>query len=267
MSIPFEEPADLTDRNACAQSFAQVAAVLKERMQSKGRSACHARVPLLSFAELFERERPLSEGGCLREGQIVVCDTQPMAGVEHTLQVYRNIDRGIFYHYFLYFCDDTLDKICQALQVMSAVGAGCTGSGTDFLARVSTVKNQKHRVLEVLRNMCSNGSLRITLLADEPQPCFRVHNASNAALARYYARYFERGYVLWAEGRNAVSLWQTLPKWLTEDRMDRLFIPLRQNDPHVDKKDHFEHSLVRSLGRYFPGIEGEVRQVFLGGAS
>ena len=267
MSIPFEEPADLTDRNVCAQSFAQVAAVLKERMQHTGRSACHAHVPLLSFAELFERERPLSDGGCLREGQIVVCDTQPMAGVELTLQVYRNMNNGIFYHYFLYFSDDTLDKVFQALQVMSAIGAGCTGSATDFLARVSTVKNQKHRVLEVLRNMCSSGSLRLTLLTDEPQPCFRVHNASNTALARYYARYFEHGYVLWAEGRNAVALWQQLPKWLVEDRMDRLFIPLKQNDPQVDTKDYFERSLVRALGRYFPGIEGEVRQVFIGGAS
>jgi hypothetical protein len=267
MAIPFEEPADLSDRRACAQAFAPVAAVLKKMMQSKGRAPFHASVPLLSFAELFQRERPLLEGGDLREGQVIVCDTQPLAGVQYALQVYQNMKSGISYRYFLLFTDDSLDRVFQSLQVMSVAGAGGAGSATDFLARVGIIKKESARVLEVLRDMCSSGSLRGTFFAFDPQVCFRVHNANDQELARYYARYFECGYALWAAGPSAWSLSHILPLYLEEDKMDRILIRLKQGDAQVDKKNEFDRSLTRGLHRYFPGIEDEVRQLCVGGAA
>jgi hypothetical protein len=264
ISIPFEEPADLTDRFACGQAIAQVAAVLKDGVQREGRSAGHARVPLLSVRELFQRERPRSEGGDLREGALVVCDTQPMADVDLALQVRHNIDSGTSYHYFLYFADDTIDKVLLSLQVMLAAGAGA-GQGAGFSERVSKIKNEKDRVLDDLRSLCLGRGLRVTLLADEPQFCFRVHNASDPDQARLYARYYERGFVLWAERKPAVSLWRALPKYLAET--DRIFIPMKGFDLEGDKKSQFEHSLGRALSRYFPGIEGEVREICIEGES
>ena len=76
--ISFEEPADLTDPNACANAVASVARVLKEKIAKQGSSPYYVRVPNLSIAEVWQRERPSSEGGDLQQGEVVVCDTQPM---------------------------------------------------------------------------------------------------------------------------------------------------------------------------------------------
>ena len=266
ISIPFEEPADLTDRIACAKAIAPVAADLKGRVQSEGRSAFHERVPLLSVEELFQRERPQAEGGDLREGKVVVCDTQPMAGVEPALRVRHNIDSGTGYNVFLYLADDTIDKVCQFLQVMLMAGVGDSGKATDFTARVSTIKEKKDRVLVDLRSICRSRSLQMTLLMDEPQFSFRVHNASDPVLARLYARYGERGFLLWAEGPRAVALWRMLPKFLADDKTDRLFIPMKNFCLEGDKKELFESSFRRALSRYFPGIENEIWQICVGGA-
>ena len=46
ISIPFDEPADLSDRSACADKIAKVAAHLKDIVQREGPSPYHARVPL-----------------------------------------------------------------------------------------------------------------------------------------------------------------------------------------------------------------------------
>jgi hypothetical protein len=175
------------------------------------------------------------------------------------------MDSGTDYQHFLYFADDTIDKVCQSLQVMLAAGVGGAGDAPDFSARVNTLKKEKDRVLDDLRSMCRSRSLRITLLSDEPLTCFRVHNASNPALARFYARYYERGFVLWAEGQSAVSLWRGLPKFLDDNETDRLFIPLRHFELAGDNKSLFERRLDRAVSRYFPGIEAEVKRICMGG--
>jgi hypothetical protein len=264
ISIPFAEPADLADREACAKAITSVAPVLKDSVQREGKSVFHSRVPLLSVAELFRRERPHSDGGDLQEGEVVVCDIQPMMGVELAAQVGRNIDAGTSYHYFLYFCDDTIEKICQGLQVFLVTGVGGTDKATDFNVRLAIIKEQRDRVLEDLHSICATRRLRITLLEDEPQFNFRVHNASNSARAQVYLRYHERGFLQWTEGTSAVALWRQLPKWLADDEADRLFIPLKHFDLDGDNLKRFDRSLNRAIDRYFPGIESEVRRVCTG---
>src|SRR5208337_2448458 len=80
ISTPFDEPADLTDRSACAKAIAGAAANLKDIIQRMGPRPFHDRVPLLSVDEVFKRERPQSDGGDLVDGRVVVCDTQPWEG-------------------------------------------------------------------------------------------------------------------------------------------------------------------------------------------
>jgi predicted nucleotide-binding protein len=77
ISIPFEEPADLSNLSECAQKIRRVATQLKQVVQQGGPSAHHSRLPLLSVDELFRLERPRSDGGDLEDGQVVVLDTQP----------------------------------------------------------------------------------------------------------------------------------------------------------------------------------------------
>ena len=78
--IPFEEPADLSDPAACEKAVASVAAELKEKIAQQGNSPYYARVANLSIPEVWRRERHFSEGGDLQQGEVVVCDTQPMPG-------------------------------------------------------------------------------------------------------------------------------------------------------------------------------------------
>ena len=125
ISIRFKEPSNLQDRKACTDAIRQVAAELKNIIQRDGPSPHHATLPVLSVDEVFRRERPISEGGELAGGDVVVCDTQPWAEISLVATVRHNMDNGTSYQYFLYFSDDTVEKICQSLQIIS--WAGLTG--------------------------------------------------------------------------------------------------------------------------------------------
>lgn len=244
-----------------------VAGVLKDKVQREGKSASHARIPLLSIAELFDRERPYEEGGDLRQGQVIVCDVQPMVDTKLALRVHHNMDNGTAYHYFLYLTDDTIDRIGQSLQVILAAEFVDKSNIGSFSERLKAVRGEQSRVLDNLRSICSTRSLRFSLLTDEPLTRFRVHNASNEELARMFVRYQERGFLLWAEGRTAMAAWNALPRFLPDDETDRLFVPLRQFELKDHDKERFERGLDRTLRKYFPGMEGEVKQLILRGGS
>jgi hypothetical protein len=267
ISIPFEEPENLTDRSACAQAIAKVAAQLKDVVQRDGPSPYHARLPLLSVDEVFRLERPRSDGGDLVDGQVVVLDTQPWADVGRAEVVRHNMDNGTSYRYFLSFSDDTIKKICQALQIIVWAGIGGAAGASDFRSRVEVIRNKKDRVLDDLRGLCQNGLLRVSLLVDDPVVCFRVHNASNPALAKFYTKYYEKGFVRWTEGQSATVLWRTLPKFLEDDTADRLFVPMKFPAFGDAQRQQLETILGRGLNRYFPGMELEVKEIFLGGKS
>jgi hypothetical protein len=264
ISIRFKEPSNLQDRKACTDAILQAAAQLKNIIQEGGPLPYHATLPVLSADEVFRRERPISEGGELAGGNVVVCDTQPWAEISWAVTVRRNIDNGTSYQYFLHFSDDTVEKICQSLQVVSWAGLTNVIGEADYKSRVDTIRSHGDRVVSDMWDICRSGRLRISLVTDEQPLYFRVHNASNPTLARYYARYREEGFVLWTEGLGAVTLWRSLPTWLEEDREDRLFIPLRIPVFDDDKKRRLEKGLTRGLSRYFPGIEEKIKTIFLG---
>jgi hypothetical protein len=177
------------------------------------------------------------------------------------------MENGTSYHYFLHFSEDTVEKMCQALQVIVWAGIAGVEGAPDFRSRVDTIKNNKDRVLDDLRSLCRNGLLRIALLVDIPTVCYRVHNASNPALAKLYTKYHEEGFVQWTEGQSATGLWSMLPKYLEEDKADRLFLSLKHFAFGDEPRRRFETLLTRGLSRYFPGLEPEIKQVCLGGKS
>jgi hypothetical protein len=261
--IPFEEPADLTDLTACEKAVASVAAELKDRIAQQGNSPYYTRVPNLSFAEVWRRERHSSEGGDLQQGDVVVCETQPMPQESLAVQVRRNMDNAISYTYFLYFSVDTIEKICRSLQVILVAGVANAELASDFTSRMSVVKSQKDRVLDELRSICHYKRLQITLLFQEPSMSFRVHNASNRELAKLYARYRNQCFIPWSEGASAESIWRNLPIWLADNEHDRLFVSLKFENKE-EQQNLFDSSLDRAVCRYFPGIEAEVKRLLTG---
>jgi hypothetical protein len=50
------------------------------------------------------------------------------------------MDHGISYTYFLYFWVDTIEKICQSLQVLLVAGVAGAEQASDFTARMSGAK-------------------------------------------------------------------------------------------------------------------------------
>jgi predicted nucleotide-binding protein with TIR-like domain len=265
--LVFEEPADLTDPVACEKAVAGVAAELRDRIAQQGNSPYYVRVPNLSVAEVLRKERHCSEGGELQQGEVVVCDTQPMPQESLAVQVRRNMDNAICYTYFLYFSIDTIEKICRSLQVILVAGVAGAEPASDFSSRMSVVKSQKDRILEDLRNICHYKRLQVTLLFQEPSMSFRIHNASNRELARLYARYRDQCFIPWSEGPSAESVWRSLPAYLSDNGQDRLFVSLKVFEDNKEQRELFESSLDRAVGRYFPGIEAEVKRLLAGGPS
>jgi hypothetical protein len=177
------------------------------------------------------------------------------------VQVRRNMDNGISYTYFLYFSVDTIEKICRSLQVILVAGVADAKLASDFTSRMSVVKSQKDRVLDELRSICHYKRLQITLLFQEPPMSFRVHNASNWELAKLYARYRGQSFIPWSEGASAESVCRNLPTWLADDEQDRLFVSLKLFQDDQEKRNLFESSLDRAVGRYFPGSEAEIKRL------
>ena len=101
-------------------------------------------------------------------------------------------------------------------------------------------------------------------MIDDPATSFRVHNASNPNLAKFYANYRNKGFALWGDGVAATTLWSSLPAYVEEDTMDRLLLSLKMFPIVGENKLRLERALNHSLSRYFPGMVAEVQEIFVG---
>ncbi len=265
ISLPFIEPADLSDRQACAEAVRKVSGDIKNAVQRLKRAVVHTKLSLLSVDEVFQQERPHSQGGDLHEGSVViVCDLQPLGGPELAVQVSRNMDSGITYLYFLHFSDDTIERVCQALQIILVAAVDETVNASDFSARLNTVYTKKDLILAHLDMIYRNRSLRISLLPSPLQFYFRVHNATDADLARLYLKYRSSGFVLWSEAESALSIMRDLPRYVVDEERDRIFFSLKGVSFTDEEMRRFENALDRGLAKYFPGLQDDVKSICLG---
>jgi hypothetical protein len=264
ISLPFAEPADLTDREACAKAVRIVGATVKDTVQRLGRPAAQQRIPILSLEEVLRLERLQADGGDLREGQVVVCDLQPNTGADVAHQIGRNLRNGVSYLYFLYLGEDTIDKVLLGLQVLATDSREPSGQPADFNDRLEVIRQDGARVLDRLSSICQTRSLIISLIPTEPQFCFRVHNASDPLIAKLYLRFRDGGFMPWSEGAAAFAVWRSLPHWMPADDQDRLFVPPKQLALEGDALRRFEQSLEKGLNRYFPGLQDGVRRLCIG---
>jgi hypothetical protein len=221
-------------------------------------------MPLFSVRDLFARERPRSENGDLDEGSVMVCDIQPLAGAEFAARVGANIRSGINYLYFFHACDDTIEQVFRALQIIVVSGVAPEVDLNDVQARRAVVKEKTHLVVEALQDMCETKGLRIGFLYQEPNFCFRLHNAQDAKRARLYARYRDLGYVLWAKEEAAAALLRA-PADFLEDREDTtILVQLKAGGPQLSADADIMRSLADKVRKYFPGAEDAVMQICVG---
>lgn len=264
ISLPFAEPANLSDRQACADATRKVSGDIKDGIQRMGRISTHARLCLLSAEDVFRRERPVAEGGDLREGMVVICDVQPLGGAQLAAEVGRNLKNGISYVYFLHLNDDTIEKVFQALQIILVTGVDSTVTITDFSARLKAVREKREDILSLLGGIYSNHLLRISLLPTSFQFCFRVHNATDQELARLYLRYRASGFIPWAEGESAKSIMRDMQDFIVEEARNRLFFPLKGVLLSDENKQRLFNAMDRGIAKYFPEIKDQVKQMCLG---
>jgi hypothetical protein len=263
--LTFEEPVDLLDEAACSHAVNIVSSNIKDRAKLiESRRPELTRMLLLSFDDLYARERLFFEGGDLHEGQVVVCDIQTQTDLHTAIQAYRNITKGINYLYFLPFSEDTLKKLIQGLQILATSIADPNGETADFDERLKLIRKEQEKVLDGLRGICQTRSLVVSFLPTPPQFRFRLHNATDSTHARLYLRHRSHGYLLWEEGDGAVSLWESLPHYISIDHEERFFVPLINSQLEGAQKKQFLEGLDRALNKYFPGIQDAVRRLCLG---
>jgi hypothetical protein len=263
VSMRIEEPENLADKLACNKSIAPAAREIAERVRRVGLSQREYCVPTMSPHEVWQRERLRADGGDLEVGEIVVCDTQPTPDEKLIAQVRHNIDKGIRYTYFFSFGRDSIEKVCQALQVIMVPG-GSADSIPDFNQRADTIRSEKARILRDMKQICDLGLLRVVFMPSRPQFIFRVHNASSRARAAVYLRYDGDGntrFIPWARGSAAESLWRSIPVFVQDMPLGQLF--------HFLKPDGADISLLnsvleRALPLYFPGMVTPVKEMCVG---
>lgn len=264
MLFAIDESKDLTNRTLCTEAILDIGEQLKNVVGHVGRMPSRRIGPLLSVDEMFNRERPLSDGGDLTESQIIVCDVQPMSRADLGARVRRNIDQGLSYVYFLANDKSIIQKFIQSLQMVLVAGLSKTEESLGFRERLELVKAEKTRILGDLKRICETRSLLVTLLPEEPVFRFRLHNANDAERARLYMKYHGLGFILWAEGYEAAKVWDTLPSYWTAPEDDRIFVPLNNYTLEGREKQEFKDIVSKELSKYFPGIDKEVRNLCFG---
>lgn len=262
--VRFEEP-DLQNRAACKDAIAGVAVQLKGAMQKLGRSSYHVRIPVFSIDEVFAHERPFSENGDLTEDLVIVVEKQLNMTFERVEQLWHNMAVGNSYHFFFPFSDDNIEKLCQALQMIAWLSVRRPGEVPDYKTRLAAIENEKDRALNELRNLHSNRKIRFTPLVATPTFSLRLHNATDHDRARLYLiREESMQFVLWAQGRAAISMLGALPAYIEQDKNDRLLIQMKGRLFDAENKRKLEDSLSQALRRYFPGMESEVELILMG---
>jgi hypothetical protein len=219
-------------------------------------------LPLLSAQEVFSRERLHFEGGDLREGLVIIAESQP--DLEYAHQAYHNIDKAIHYHMFFEFREATVEKCIQGLQIVAASAVRNDETSPGYSERYSYLSDRRSEVLEYLTNIARKKRLLVTFLPHEQTFRFRCHNAMDPQLARLYIRHPNRQFALWAEGRPAVALSETTKEYVDTSKIKDQFFVGSKAGLKGDQYGKFRKALDEGIHVYFPGLENEVRRLCLG---
>jgi hypothetical protein len=261
--LPFTEPADLQDTEACKRAILSVST----RVEALVRKAGPITNRPLSQQKLLERAKRNYEGGELLMDQVVVASVQPLdVDYEPARQVRRNIDAGnIRYMYFFQGNSDGAEKTCQLLQmVLLAEILKTQAEADDWRGRMAKIAANKEQILADMKRICREERIKVFFLPTPPALQYCIHNAANDKSAKMYLKHDEE-FIEWASGKDAYQFWD-------EVRQGRGAI-----DPLPPKaifygvpgfkvgEGAFFSTLKRAVAIYFPGIEDDVMRLCLEG--
>jgi hypothetical protein len=176
------------------------------------------------------------------------------------LQVKKNIDDGVRYVYFVHGSLDGATRICRLLQMLLLAPMLDREEADNFAVRASKMKEEpiQRAIVEGLKKICEQDSLKIFFLPAAPSLQYCIHNAASVDEAKLY---FKRGdnFIEWEKGAGANNFWK-------EERQNKEIASL---PPHrvfhgasgLDIQEFFDKSLKREVGRLFPGIHEQVTKL------
>jgi hypothetical protein len=261
--LPFTEPPNLADPNACATQTATAATRIGSAVWTLGPIKNRP----LSAAKLLEREKSIEEGGDLFMDQVVVASVQPLdVGYEAALQIRNNIDKGnIQYVYFFQGDDNGARKTCQLLQMLLLANILKTqDEANDWQGRLEKVGSNHTEIKLDLEQLCKNGMIKIYFFPEAPALQYIIHNAGDNVHAKVYLKR-KQEYLEWVSGAEAYQFWNEIRKTrgaLAPQPQKAMFyfVP----ELNVLQAD-FVNTLNTVVDRYFPGIKDDVVNLCLNG--
>ena len=263
--LPFTEPPNLADPNACRTETATAATRIGGAVWTLGPIKNRP----LSAEKLLDREKSTGEGGDLFMDQVVVASVQPLdVGYEAARQVRNNIDKfNIQYIYFFQGDDNGAKKTCQLLQMLLLANILKNPmEANDWQGRLAKVKSNQAEITLDLAQLCTYGMIKIYFLTEAPALQYVIHNAGDNIQAKIYLkREQEQEYFEWASGTVAYRFWNEVRKArgaLTPHPPKALFYFVPEFKTYYGD---FVNTLNTVIDMYFPGIKDDVVNLCLNG--
>jgi hypothetical protein len=256
--LPFTEPPNLADPNACMTQTATAATRIGSAVWALGPIKNRP----LSPEKLLEREKSTAEGGDLFMDQVVVASVQPLdVGYEAARQLRNNIDKGnIQYVYFFQGDDNGAKKTCQLLQMLLLANILKNQTeANDWQGRVAKVKSNQAAIKSDLEQLCTHGMIKIYFLPEAPALQYVIHNAGdNMHATIYLKREKEYKYFEWESGAGAYRFWNEVRRSrgaLAPQPPKAMFYFVPEfKSPQVD----FINTLNTVADIYFPGMKDDI---------
>ncbi len=265
INLPFTEPANLTDPNACMTQTATAATRIGSAVWALGPIKNRP----LSPEKLLEREKSTTEGGDLFMDQVVVASVQPLdVGYEAARQLRNNIDKGnIQYVYFFRGDDNGAKKTCQLLQMLLLANILKNQTeANDWQGRVAKVKGNHTAIKSDLEQLCTHGMIKIYFLPEAPALQYVIHNAGdNTHATIYLKREKDYKYFEWESGDGAYRFWNEVRRArgaLAPQPPKAMFYFVPE---FKSFQVEFINTLNTAAGIYFPGMKDDVVSLCLEG--
>jgi hypothetical protein len=254
--MPIPEPDDLTNHEAITNALKMISSKIKNAIVLQGPRQ-NLILPVLTQKELFKREKPIEEGGRLREDLIVIFAIQPLqVSFDIISQISHNLSRNIRYIYFLPADSNCGQIIIRFLQlILLAEVIKDPTEAAKFKNRLDLVEVNQKEVLSRLEKLREENLMKFWFLPEKPALEYTIHNANDITEAQAYFK-MNDGFVNWCTGEKARDIWAYLRKLLTRQESSGLFqlTPFFDFDPVI-----FKNSLDMELKRHFPIIHEQVR--------
>src|SRR5262245_43447265 len=261
--LKFKEVDEFTPEKS-REAIESIIATVKSNLQKLGpRTKRTITSELISIDQIFEREKPESDGGRLltTSGNVVLASLQPGEMVYDRAQRVRdNMRIGIDYAYFFPGDPNSARMLAQLLQMLLLCKRVKLEDAQTRESRFDAVMNQQNNIVEDLRKICLQNSLRIFFLPRAPALQFCIHNANDVEHAVAYLKYNQEFYlqlVLGEKHRNDNRIWKDLQLYIpkTAGRRGVFYSTLFFN---IDEDSEFSTALKYEIGQCFPEISGKI---------